>query len=175
MVTLRRLQSRDHPRVLAIYREAVRGLAPGRYDPAQVQAWAGQAEADAPELRRCLDRGWGLVSCDDDGLPRAFAVLDPPDRLALLYCHPDFARQGRASALLEALEQQARRQGVATLRTEASVLSRPLFARRGWRVSWLEELRIGGIGFRRFRMALPLDPPLARPEEGADPEAGPEA
>jgi GNAT superfamily N-acetyltransferase len=175
MVTLRRLQSRDQPRVLAIYREAVRGLAPGRYDPAQVQAWAQQAEADAPELRRCLDRGWGLVSCDDDGLPRAFAVLDPTDRVALLYCHPDFACQGRASALLEALEQQARRQGVATLRTEASVLSRPLFARRGWRVSWLEELRIGGIGFRRFRMALPLDPPLARPEEGADPEAGPEA
>ncbi len=175
MVTLRRLQSRDQPRVLAIYREAVRGLAPGRYNPAQVQAWARQAEADAPELRRCLDRGWGLVSCDDDGLPRAFAVLDPPDRVALLYCHPDFACQGRASGLLEALEQRARSQGVATLRTEASVLSRPLFARRGWRVSWLEELRIGGIGFRRFRMALPLDPPLPRPEEGADPEAGPEA
>ena len=163
MVTLRRLQSRDQPRVLAIYCEAVRGLAPGRYDPAQVQAWAQQAEADAPELRRCLDRGWGLVSCDDDGLPRAFAVLDPPDRVALLYSHPDFARQGRASALLEALEQQARRQGVATLRTEASVLSRPLFARRGWRVSWLEELRIGGIGFRRFRMALDLTAPSRQP------------
>lgn len=166
MVTLRRLQSRDQPQVLAIYRAAVRGLAPGRYDPAQVQAWAGQAEAEAPALRRCLDCGWGLVSCDDDGQPQAFAVLDPPDRVALLYCHPDVARQGRAAALLEALEQQARRQGVATLRTEASVLSRPLFARRGWRVSWLEELRIGGIGFRRFRMALDLTAPSREPGPG---------
>ncbi len=175
MVNLRRLQSQDQPQVLAIYREAVRGLAPERYDPAQVRAWAGQAEADAPMLRRCLERGWGLVSCDNDGLPRAFAVLDPPERVALLYCHPHFTRQGRASALLEALEKQARRLGVGELRTEASVLSRSLFARRGWRVSWIEELRIGGIGFRRFRMALPLDLPLelslGRPEEGSGPGA----
>lgn len=158
MAHLRRLEHQDQPQVLAIYREAVRGLAPGRYEPAQVRAWARQAEAEAPELRRCLDRGWGLVSCDDAGTPQAFAVLDPPERVALLYCHPRFARQGRASALLEALEAQARRQGLGALRTEASVLSRPLFARRGWRVSWIEELRIGGIGFRRFRMALPLGP-----------------
>jgi putative acetyltransferase len=41
---------------------------------------------------------------------------------------------------------------MAALRTEASLISRPLFERLGWQVSWREELRIGGVPFQRFRM-----------------------
>ncbi len=171
MARLRPLQSQDHGQALAIYRAAVRAQAPGPYSPAQVRAWAQQADPPASGLLGCLDRGWGLVSCDEAGTPRAFAVLDPPERVALLYCHPDFSRQGRGQALLAALEERAALGGVDALRTEASLLSRPLFARRGWRVSWIEELQIGGIGFRRYRMALPLAGPGAGSEAGSGPGA----
>jgi hypothetical protein len=53
---------------------------------------------------------------------------------------------------LAAAEQDATREGITTLRTEASLISKPLFDAMGWHVSWREELRIGGLHFLRFRM-----------------------
>jgi GNAT superfamily N-acetyltransferase len=92
----------------------------------------------------------------DDTIIEAFALLDPTDRLALLYCRGRSNRQGRASALLEALEQHARTQGVSRLRTEASQLSRPLLERRGWVVDDEETVTLGGVAFLRWRMGKDL-------------------
>ena len=99
-----------------------------------------------------------MVSCanDDDTIIEAFALLDPTDRLALLYCRGRASRQGRAGALLEALEQHARIQGVSRLRTEASQLSRPLLERRGWVVDAEETVILGGVSFLRWRMGKDL-------------------
>jgi GNAT superfamily N-acetyltransferase len=99
-----------------------------------------------------------LVSCanDDDTIIEAFALLDPVDRLALLYCRGRSSRQGRAGALLEALEQHARSRGVGRLRTEASQLSRPLLERRGWVVDAEETVILGGVSFLRWRMGKDL-------------------
>jgi GNAT superfamily N-acetyltransferase len=105
-----------------------------------------------------LRRGYGVVSCtgEDSGTIEAFALLDPPDRLALLYCRGRASRQGRATALLQALESHARQQGCLQLRTEASQLSRPLLERRGWRIEAEEEVLFAGVSFRRWRMIKAL-------------------
>ena len=95
-----------------------------------------------------------------DGTIAAFAVREPADRIALLYCRPAHQHQGHAGRLLLALEQDARQEGITRLRTEASFLSRALFRRLGWQPSWQEELLINGIHFRRFRLHKPLPPIL---------------
>jgi len=66
------------------------------------------------------------------------------------------SRQGRANALLEALEGHARSQGVLRLRTEASQLSRPLLLRRGWQIDDEETVLFAGVRFVRWRMGKPL-------------------
>jgi GNAT superfamily N-acetyltransferase len=101
------------------------------------------------------------VSCAANGTIAAFAVREPADRIALLYCRPAHQHQGHAGRLLLALEQGARQEGIARLRTEASFLSRALFRRQGWQPSWQEELLINGIHFRRFRLHKPLQPILS--------------
>jgi len=155
----RRLESGDGEAVLAVYRQAVESCPPELYSAGQLAAWARQT--DGPELRSCLQRGEGLVSCGEDGTIAAFAVRDPADRIALLYCHPASQRQGHASRLLLALEQAARLEGLTQLRTEASFLSHPLFTRQGWQLSWREELLIHGVPFSRFRLHKTLDPILS--------------
>jgi len=158
MNSLRRLKGIDHEAVLEVYRQAVLSGASSLYSQQQCQAWAQQAvdgEAVAA-LRRSLERGFGLVSCSSPTRIEAFGLLDPFDRLALLYCHPRAERQGRASTLLQALEQEARGRGLCRLRTEASFCSQPLLQRHGWQVRWQEELLINGVLFRRFRMEKQL-------------------
>lgn len=155
--SLRRLQRHDHREVAAVYRDAVIHQAVRLYSPEQIQAWATHAEAN-PAFTEILERGHGLVSCAtaDPSTIEAFAVLDPADRLALLYCRSRSARQGRATALLHALQHHARGQGVLRLRTEASQLSRPLLERQGWWVEAEETAFYAGVAFQRWRMIKEL-------------------
>ncbi|MFM2158693.1 MAG: hypothetical protein RLZZ124_1167 [Cyanobacteriota bacterium] len=166
MKQLRRLERRDHDAVLQVYRLAVLNCPEALYSAAQRRAWARQADdrGDSRALRACLQRGLGLVSVEDQATTgeriAAFAVRDPADRIALLYCHPEAQRHGHGRALLQALEAGARREGIQRLRTEASLISRSLFEAEGWQHSWREELQIHGVHFHRFRLHKPLAPIL---------------
>jgi GNAT superfamily N-acetyltransferase len=167
MKQLRQLRSRDHAELLTLYRLAVESCPAELYTSHQRLAWARQAGCDdaneqpAQQLLSTLQHGQGLVSCEADGQIAAFALRDPGDRLALLYCRPDYQRRGHGRALIEAVEQQARAEGLSQLRTEASLVSQPLLERLGWQRSWQEELLIHGVLFRRFRLHKPLQPILA--------------
>ena len=166
MTRLRPLECRDHDALLELYRLAAESCPAELYSARQRQAWAQLAqpspgaEALTP-LQRCLHDGLGLVSCEPDGTIAAFAVREPRDRVALLYCHPRWQRRGHATALLQHLELQAQLEGVLQLRTEASFVSQPLFERLGWQRSWQEELLIGAERFRRFRLHKGLQPILS--------------
>ena len=157
MALIRVLTPADHGEVMGIYGDAVSSQAPGAYSEHQVRAWLSQL-GPGGALAASLNRGSGLVSCGEFGEIEAFALMEPADRLSLLYCRGRAARQGHATGLLQRLERLAQAQGLGQLRTEASLLSRPLLQRQGWRVAWLEVLLIDGIAFRRYRMTKALLP-----------------
>lgn len=154
---LRSLSPDDLPQVVAVYRDAVITQAAAFYAPQQIRAWSEHAACDRG-VQEALERGYGLASCSvrSPGIIEAFALLDPLDRLALLYCRGRSCRQGHASGLLEAVETVARHQGCRQLRTEASQLSRPLLQRRGWSVTQAETVIFAGERFRRWQMIKPL-------------------
>ena len=155
---LRPLRPSDHDELVAVYRDAVLSQTGGRYSQAQIEAWAHHP-ARSGALRQPLAEGYGLASmAGNNASIEAFGVLHPGDRLALLYCRGRACRQGRGSALLRALEEQARRQGQRRLRTEASQLSRPLLERQGWLLEAEETVLFGGAWFQRWRMIKPLHP-----------------
>ena len=157
MALMRPLRTSDTPQLMAVYREAVLSQTEGLYTPEQIRAWAGHAAGD-PGFAASLARGQGLVSLANAGSERieAFALRDPSDRLALLYCRGSSSRQGRGQALVQAIERQARGEGLLRLRTEASQLSRPLLERLGWMVEAEEEVLFAGVLFRRWRMIRDL-------------------
>lgn len=159
MPLLRPLTPNDVEQALGVYADAVLTQATGLYEPRQIEAWAGHAQA-SPELRAVMMRGRGMVSCaeHDPAVVEAFAVLDPIDRLSLLYCRGRSSRQGRGKALLDALESIAREAGCRQLRTEASQLSKPLLLRCGWQVEAEETVPYAGELFTRWRMIKALVP-----------------
>lgn len=158
MLLLRPYAPTDLPQLLAVYGAAVRSQCGPFYSPDQVQAWAGHGRPGG-ELAATISRGLTLVNpvAADDGRIAAFAVLDPGDRLALLYCDGRWSRQGRGAALVQALEREALQRGVRQLRTEASQLSRPLLQRLGWQIEASETVPYAGVLFERWRMIKPLN------------------
>ena len=150
-MALRPARAADCDLLRQIYADAIESQAPLLYSPEQVQAWAALAWLPGV-LDRTLREGVGWISGSDD----AFAVRYPKDRLALLYCRGRAARQGHAGALLDQIEEDARFEGIAAIRTEASQLSRPLLHRRGWQVIAPETIAIGGVPFERYQMLKSL-------------------
>jgi hypothetical protein len=157
MPKIRRLLPSDFEQVVAVYRDAVISQASGLYSQAQINAWAEHAERD-PAVGNALGRGYGLASCnaEDPAIIEAFALLEPIDRLSLLYCRGRSCREGRASALLSQLQEWAGERGQRRLRTEASQLSRPLLERLGWWIEAEEVVIFAGQEFVRWRMIRDL-------------------
>jgi putative acetyltransferase len=152
-VLLREYQDVDFASVAAVYRDAVRMIAPGLYTTEQVEAWAAFAETDR-DLRPLLAQGYRLVIENEPGGIDAFAVLDPADYVSLLYSR--VSRHGYAGRLLDALETEARRRGVSRVHTAASLISHPLFLRHGYQVDHLETVDRNGVSFDRYRMSKRL-------------------
>lgn len=151
---IRTYRENDCDRLIEIYRAAALQLGRQAYTDEQVRAWAAYPE-DSQEFRRTLLQGLTLCAMEND-TPVAFGQLNPADHIAFLYCHPRFARRGFASALLQKLEAEARRQQVPRIRTEASAVSRPLFEKSGFRVTAEERPVRHGIEFLRYRMEKTL-------------------
>jgi putative acetyltransferase len=145
---IRTLESRDHDALVEVYRQSVLCSTSAHYSQQQLSAWASQCEAIRPQLS-C---GKGLVICSGDDQPEAFCLRHPDDRIALFYCSPQKQRRGLGRTLLQAMEHEALKEEQTLLRTEASLISRPLFETMGWTVTWREELHIAGVHFHRFRM-----------------------
>ncbi|MEB3302890.1 MAG: GNAT family N-acetyltransferase [Cyanobacteriota bacterium] len=154
---VRPLQRHDWPEVVEAYADAVQTLALPFYQPEQIDAWAHHP-LNNPSFEAALDRGFGLVGTTPDrpASVEAFALLDPSDRLALLYCRARSSRKGLATKLVRSMEQQARSSGHSRLRTEASQLSRPLLERLGWSVDGEENILFAGVPFLRWRMSQTL-------------------
>ncbi|MEI6029752.1 MAG: GNAT family N-acetyltransferase [Synechococcaceae cyanobacterium ELA739] len=150
---LRPLTAEDEPQLISVYHDAVISQAQGLYSQTQIEAWAHHAERHG-DVRAALGRGYGLASCEasDPDRIEAFGLLDPIDRLSLLYCRGRSCRQGRGRQLVLTLEREAQRQHYRRLRTEASQLSRPLLLRLNWQIEAEEELLFAGQPFRRWRM-----------------------
>ncbi|MFM7169774.1 MAG: GNAT family N-acetyltransferase [Cyanobium sp.] len=154
---LRPLQKNDWEQVMATYADAVQTLATPLYRPEQIHAWSTFPFQNAA-FQDVLARGYGLVgtTADRPTSVESFALLDPIDRLALLYCRGRSSRKGLASLLVQTLEDHARRAGQSRLRTEASQLSRPLLERLGWQVDGEETILFAGEPFLRWRMGKSL-------------------
>jgi putative acetyltransferase len=147
---LRAFNPEDAEPLADVYRDAVRTIGPQAYTEQQVTMWALYPD-DIDEFRARLSRGLTLVA-EEEGRIAAFGQLEPDDHLAFIYCSGRYCRRGIGSEIYRALEAQAFQKGVVQIHTEASRISRPLFAKHGYEVREVEKAVRFGVEFERFRM-----------------------
>ena len=100
---------RGCPLLREIFADAIESQAPGLYTPDQIRAWTSLAWLPGV-LDRLFRDGDGWIS----GEGAAFAMRQPQDRLALLYCRGRASRQGHGTALVKRIECDARADGLRT-------------------------------------------------------------
>ncbi|MBU3823517.1 MAG: GNAT family N-acetyltransferase [Candidatus Oceanisphaera merdipullorum] len=155
MYLIRDFKDTDLSSLELIFHDSV--MAQGRrgYSDEQVEFWAAFPYVYAADFRSLVLTGYTRVmACYQ--IPVAFATLHPDNHLALLYVLGDHAGRGIAGRLCADIEQEAKRRGVVCLRTDASVLSRPIFEQRGYRLVTQERVEREDIEFIRFIMEKTL-------------------
>lgn len=125
---IRPLNSEDSQKVLEIQANALRALSPS-YSSNQIESLVrGQASV------RFLEDETGIVATYQDRIVGFAALLDKTSKIAGVYVHPDFVRQGLGTRLLKAVEKIAIDKGIETLGVTASLDSVKFYKASGYRV-----------------------------------------
>jgi N-acetylglutamate synthase-like GNAT family acetyltransferase len=155
---------------------SVRALQAAVYTPAQMEAAIGTAlgvdrQLIADGTYFCAEHEGAVIGCGgwsrrnatyggDRDRAGEDALLDPatdPARIRAFFVHPQWARSGIGTAILERSESAARAAGFREAIMVATLAGEPLYARHGYRV--LERLDAplpGGVTLPVVRMAKAL-------------------
>jgi putative acetyltransferase len=147
---VRKLEPADVPAVVALFTETVRSVNARDYGPEQLEAWAPRMPDVAAWEGSFTDRVALVVEVA--GEVAGFGDLAAGGYLDRLYVHRDHQRRGVATALAEALEAEAARQGAAEVTADASITALPFFEGRGYETLARQEKLLRGVRFTNYRV-----------------------
>ncbi len=149
-MNLRQITTQDQLGLKKVYFDSIQSLDEKIYSQEQKKAWSSQAWNNSNFKKSITDgKGWLLSK---QGVIIAFATRYPRDRVALFYCKGKFQRKGYGSKLLHKLEDEAKKEGLDSLSTEASLISYELFLKNKWEIIRKEKVIINNIFFERYKM-----------------------
>ena len=149
-MNLRQITIKDQLELKKVYFDSIQSLDEKIYSQEQKRAWSSQAWNN-PNFDKSITKGKGWL-LSKQGIIIAFATRYPSDRIALFYCKGKFQRKGYGSKLLRKLEDQAMKEGLDSLTTEASLISYQLFLKNEWKTIRKEKVIINNIFFERYKM-----------------------
>jgi putative acetyltransferase len=153
---IRRYLAKDAAELSGIFRRAVRAIAPKDYSPTQVEAWASRAPSAEGIHALYSDGRTALIATDDGDRPIAFVDVEADGHINMLYCAPEAAGAGIASALYDRIEEELRRRRVSRAYVEASEAARRFFLKKGFAIVARRELSIGEVPIHNYAMEKAL-------------------
>lgn len=154
MIHTRTFIPADLPAMFAARRSAIRDIAARDYTPAQIAAWARDTDDHASQLERFQTSHTWVA--ETNGRVIGFTNLLADGYLDCMFVHGAHQGIGAASALLDALETGARREGIKRLYSNVSITARPFFERRGFKVLSDQRVIHDGVEYLNFRMEKDL-------------------
>ena len=149
-MNLKQITIKDQLELKKIYFDSIQSLDEKLYSLEQKRAWSSQAW-DNPIFNKSIIHGKGWL-LSEKGINIAFAIRYPNNRISLLYCRAKFQRKGCGTKLLHKLEDEAKREGLDFLSTEASMIGYRLFLKNEWKIIRKEKVIINNIFFERYNM-----------------------
>ena len=149
-MNLRQITIKDQLELKKVYFDSIQSIDEKKNNQEQKRAWSSQVW-DNPIFDKSITQGKGWLF-SEKGIIIAFATRYPNNRIALFYCKGNFQRQGLRSKLLHKFEDEAKREGLESLSTEASLISYKLFLKNAWKIIRKEKVTINNIVFERYKM-----------------------
>ena len=149
-MNLRQITIKDQLELKKVYFDSIQSIDETFYSEEQKRAWSSQAWNNK-NFDKSITKGKGWL-LSYKGIIIAFATRYPKDRIALFYCKGKFQRKGFGSKLIHKIEDEAKKEGLNSLSTEASLISYGLFLKNEWKIIRKEKVTINNIFFERYKM-----------------------
>ena len=149
-MNLRQITIKDQIELKKVYFDSIQSLDEKIYNQEQKRAWSSQAWNNQ-NFNQSITQGKGWL-LSEQRIIIAFATRYPNNRIALFYCKGEFQRKGYGTKLLHKLEDEAKKEGLDSLSTEASLISYELFLKNEWEIIRKEKVIINTIFFERYKM-----------------------
>ena len=160
---IRRYVPEDAAPLAKLYLRSVEQVGRRDYSARQVEAWASLAPTPERMHELGTDGRTRLVAVDESDRPVAFADLERDGHIHFLYCAPEMAGQGVASAIYDELERIARERGMNRLYSEASEAARRFFLKKGFVVTSTRRFEISGVHIHNYAVEKSLFTPIGSP------------
>ena len=147
---LKQITEKDQLDLKKIYFHSIISIDDKVYTSEQKRAIARQPRKNK-KINTSLkeEKGW-LINEGEKII--AFATRYPKNKISLLYCKGDSQRKGYGTKLLKKIENEAIKEGLPCLSTEASLISYKLFLKNSWEIIRKEKIIIKNITFERYKM-----------------------
>ena len=129
---IRPFKTTDAKDIADLFHGAVHSISPNIYSTEQLEAWA-PTPPDYSMWAKRVERTQPFVATIGDIIV-GFIELEADGHIDCLYVHRDYQRQGIANALFTYARKEAIKGGCKTLYVEASLLAKPFFEKRGFKV-----------------------------------------
>ena len=149
-MNLRQITTKDQVDLKKVYFDSIQSINKEIYSKEQKKAWSSQAWEN-PNFNNTIINGKGWLINDKEKII-AFASRFPKNKISLFYCRGEYQRKGYGSRLLYKIENDAMKEDVEFLSTEASLLSFRLFLKHNWQIVRKEKIIINNIFFERYKM-----------------------
>ena len=147
---LRQINIKDKVNIKSIYFDSISSINEEFYSPEQKFAWSCQAWEN-PEFNNAIIKGKGWIA-ERNNEANGFAIRYPKYKLALLYCRNNAKRRGIGTMLLNRVEEDAKKDDLNFIKTEASLLSYKLLLKNKWEIIREEKIFIKNVIFIRYKM-----------------------
>jgi GNAT superfamily N-acetyltransferase len=172
----------DLPAIRELIPLSVRGLSGGYYTPQQIESairyvFGPDTQLIADGTYLVAERGGELAGCGGWSRRRTLyggdqakeiedPLLDPATeaaRIRAFFVHPEHARRGVGSRIMDACVDAARAAGFRSLELASTLPGEPLYRAFGFEaVEQINSTLPDGVEVRFIRMARPIDPPGMR-------------
>ena len=149
-MNLRQITIKDQITLKKIYFDSIKSIDEKLYSKEQKLAWSSQAWTNS-EFHKSITKGKGFIM-ENLSKKIGFAIRYPENKLSLLYVRGNFRRKGIGNILVNSIEKEAFKEGISSIKTDASLLSYQLFLKNKWKLIDKEKIIIQNIIFYRYKM-----------------------
>ena len=153
-IVIRRFQPSDAEETATIFFRAVREGTVGHYSDAQRHAWA-KSIPETESWRTRLESQTSFVA-EISGVISGFMTVNGDGYIDLAFVAPEHIHHGIGKRLYLVIEIWALDNSVKHLTTEASLVAKPFFLKRGWTVVQKQTIVRHGVELTNFRMEKDL-------------------
>lgn len=151
-ITIRTATIDDAEAIFAIHHESIHGLCTHDYTNVEIDAWMPPTRTADKYRNDIKSEKQIYVIAEIDGQPAGFSYFHD-GKITSCYVHPDYARQGVATALFQYVEEATLAQDISRIWLSSSITALPFYRKMGMRLKEESIMRFqNGVEIPIFKM-----------------------